>query len=173
MPEKLSLVTCVFLWFLRICIMSIKCNSWAKTMALHYQLTLLSHLTLSWVRNSIPLLVLIIEVTRSGRFRLKSWLGELSKVGLRLILNLILTSLFLQLHRVYVKNKLDNSGKVFNIVRRQSKPPSVSPILIISVTAVPQGSSGHTCQYLIQPVASLTDLPNVFLRHNCFRCLQK
>lgn len=44
---------------------------------------------LSWVRNSIPLLVLIIEVTGSGRFRLKSWLGELSKVGLRLILNLI------------------------------------------------------------------------------------
>lgn len=69
--------------------MSIKCNSSAKTMALHCQLTVLSHMTLSRVRNSIPLLVLIIEVTGSGRFRLKSWLCELFKVGPRLILNLI------------------------------------------------------------------------------------
>lgn len=69
--------------------MSIRCNSWARTMGLPYQLTLLSHLTPSWVRNSILLLVLIIEVTGSGRFRLKSWLCELSKVGPRLILNLI------------------------------------------------------------------------------------
>lgn len=68
--------------------------------------------------------------------------------------------------------KLDSSGKVFNIVRRQSKLPSVSPVLI-SVTAVPKGSSGHMCQYLIQPLTSLAVLPNVFLRHNRFRCLWK